>query len=154
MVSSNSVINGPVPTTINNSPDASSIQIADTATKRNNPMSIHNEDAHFEFDNEALDCDAPTKPVDAPVLPSASSEPTEMPNHDASQGNHSLAESAASASSDQMAKTDQERLEWLSRELCEVVEKQREYKVEIEDLEKRLGTASNGGTYCQPKDFC
>jgi hypothetical protein len=68
-----------------NSPAASSAQNANTALKRDDPpMPIHDKDAPFEFDNETpLDANAPTKRGNAPAS-SASSEPLETPNDDAS----------------------------------------------------------------------
>jgi len=138
-----------------NSPVASSIQNADTVLERGDPPTlVHDEDAPFEFDDEtSLNANARTKRSDAPVPPSASSEPTETPNDDASQEDHLLAEPAPSVSEDQLAKTDQDRLEWLRGELCKMVGKRRKYKAEVEVLEKRMAIAGNGGTYCEPKDF-
>jgi hypothetical protein len=106
-------------------------------------MLIQDEDAHFEFDNQ----------IDAPVPPNAPSEPTETPSDDASQADRSLLEPATSVSEDQLAKTDEERLNWLNRELREMVGKRRNYKAEVKDLEKRIATANNGSTYCEPKQF-
>jgi hypothetical protein len=116
-------------------------------------MPIHDKDAPFEFDDETpLDANAPTKRGNAPA-PSASSEPLETPNDDASQDDHLLAEPAPSVSEDQLAKTDQDRIEWLRGELREMVGKRRKYKAEVEVLEKRIATAGNGGMYCEAKHF-
>jgi hypothetical protein len=137
-----------------NSPAASSAQNANTALERDDPpIPIHNKDTPFEFDDETpLDANAPTKRGNAPA-PSASSEPLETPNDDASQDNHLLVEPAPSVSEDQLAKTDQDRIEWLRGELCEMVGKRRKYKAEVEVLEKRMATAGNGGMYCEAKHF-
>jgi hypothetical protein len=171
-VGSNTVIDDPAPITepttnnaiptiepsdapAHNSPAASSTQNADTALERRDPpIPVHDRDAPFEFDDETpLNANAPTEQSDAPVPPSASNEPTETPNDDASQEDHFLAEPTLSVSEDQLAKTDQDRIEWLRGEVCKLVGKRRRYKAEMKVLEKRMATAGNGGTYSEPKDF-
>jgi hypothetical protein len=69
-------------------------------------MPIYDKDAPFEFDDKTpLNVNTPTKQGNTPA-PSASNEPLETPNDDASQDDYLLAEPASSVSEDQLAKAN------------------------------------------------
>jgi hypothetical protein len=127
-----------------NSPAALSTQNADTALELgDSPMPKHDEDAPFKLDDETtvLAAKAPTKQDDAPLPSSTSSEPAETLNDNVSQGDRSLAE------------TDQVRLARLRGEILKLGWKKRQYRAEVEALEKRMATAGDDGTYYELSNF-